>query len=44
MLLTLMVCLAAFTLLYTYLLIQRTSLRHAEDELKKLRQSVDKRD
>lgn len=43
MLLTLMVSLTAFTLLFSYLLIQRTSLRRAADEAKRLRQSMHER-
>lgn len=44
MLLTLMVSLAAFTLLFAYLLIHRVSLAHAADEVKRLRQFADERD
>jgi len=43
MLLTLIVCLVAFTLLYGYLMMQRTSLGQAADEVKMLKQSIDKR-
>ena len=43
MLLTLIVCLVAFTLLYVYLIMQRTSLGQAADEVKMLKQSMDKR-
>ncbi len=44
MLLTLMVSLAAFTLLFAYLLIHRVSLALAADEIKRLRQFADERD
>jgi len=43
MLFTLMVCLVAFTLLYSYLLIQTVSLKRATDEAKRLKQSVHER-
>lgn len=43
MLLTLIVCIIAFTLLYVSLLILRTSLRQGADEVKKLKQSMDER-
>ena len=43
MLLTLLVCLAAFTLLYSYLMIQTTSLRKAADDAKRLRNYINKR-
>ena len=42
--LTLMISLAAFTLLYSYLLIQTTSLKRAADEAKRLRQSIRERE
>lgn len=41
MLLTLIICLAAFTLLYTYLVIQKVSLMKAADELKMLKRYLD---
>jgi len=44
MLLTLMICLAAFTLLYSCLLIQTVSLKTAADEVKRLRRSVQERE
>jgi heme exporter protein C len=43
MLLTLMISLAAFTLLYIYLLIQTTSTRKAADDVKRLRNAIDER-
>lgn len=39
MLLTLLVCLAAFTVLYIYLLMQRASLRQMEAEIRELRRA-----
>jgi heme exporter protein C len=41
MLFTLLVCLGAFTLLFVYLLVQRSSIAAVRDEVKRLRRAVD---